>query len=74
MNHVSVSPTDGNGPTQGQRKTPTRVGTADHFVESRLLFVTREIHPKTFRGFEKWRHTTTEMSRQTQWKPLVFDY
>ena len=26
MNHVSVSPTDGNGPTQGQRKTPTRVG------------------------------------------------
>ena len=21
MNHVSVSPTDGNGPTQGQRKT-----------------------------------------------------
>ena len=27
MNHVSVSPTDGNGPTQGQRKTPTRVGT-----------------------------------------------
>ena len=27
MNHVSVSPTDGNGPTQGQRKTLTRVGT-----------------------------------------------
>ena len=26
MNHVSVSPTDGNGPTQGQRKTLTRVG------------------------------------------------
>ena len=25
MNHVSVSPTDGNGPTQGQRKTLTRV-------------------------------------------------
>ena len=24
--HVSVSPTDGNGPTQGQRKTLTRVG------------------------------------------------
>ena len=23
MNHVSVSPTDGNGPTQGQRKTLT---------------------------------------------------
>ena len=23
--HVSVSPTDGNGPTQGQRKTLTRV-------------------------------------------------
>ena len=29
MNHVSVSPTDGNGPTQGERKTLTRVGT-DH--------------------------------------------
>ena len=26
MNHVSVSPTDGNGPTQAQRKTLTRVG------------------------------------------------
>ena len=25
MNHVSVSPTDENGPTQGQRKTLTRV-------------------------------------------------
>ena len=25
MNHVRVSPTDGNGPTQGQRKTLTRV-------------------------------------------------
>ena len=29
MNHVSVSPTDGNGPTQGQRKTLTRVGTLE---------------------------------------------
>ena len=26
MNHVSVSPTDGNGPTQGQRKILTMVG------------------------------------------------
>ena len=26
MNHVNVSPTNGNGPTQGQRKTLTRVG------------------------------------------------
>ena len=26
MNHVSVSPTDGNGPTQRQRKTLTRAG------------------------------------------------
>ena len=26
MNHVSASPTNGNGPTQGQRKTLTRVG------------------------------------------------
>ena len=26
MNHVSVSPTNGNEPTQEQRKTPTRVG------------------------------------------------
>ena len=26
MNHMSVSRTDGNGPTQGQRKTLTRVG------------------------------------------------
>ena len=26
MNHMNVSPTDGNGPTQGQRKTLTRVG------------------------------------------------
>ena len=26
LDHVSVSPTDGIGPTQGQRKTLTRVG------------------------------------------------
>ena len=26
VNHVSASPTNGNGPTQGQRKTLTRVG------------------------------------------------
>ena len=26
VKHVSVSPTNGNGPTQGQRKTLTRVG------------------------------------------------
>ena len=26
MDHVSVSPTDGSGPTQGQRKTLTKVG------------------------------------------------
>ena len=26
MNHMSVSPTNGNGPTQGQRETLTRVG------------------------------------------------
>ena len=26
VNHVSVSPTYGNGPTQGQEKTLTRVG------------------------------------------------
>ena len=26
MNHVSVNPTDGNGSTQEQRKTLTRVG------------------------------------------------
>ena len=26
MNHVSISPTNENGPTQGQRKTLTRVG------------------------------------------------
>ena len=32
MNHVSVSPTDGNGPTQGQRKTLTK----------------KEIEPTTF--------------------------
>ena len=24
MNHVSIGPTDGNGPTQGQRKTLTK--------------------------------------------------
>ena len=35
MNHVSVSPTDGNGPTQGQRKAPTRVGIVAQSVERR---------------------------------------
>ena len=38
MNHVSVSPTDGNGPTQGQRKTLTRVGTHDLRVRSPPLY------------------------------------
>ena len=33
MSHVSVSPTNGNGPTQGQRKTLTRVG-----IRSPLLY------------------------------------
>ena len=28
MNHLSISPTNGNGPTQGQRKPLTRVGKA----------------------------------------------
>ena len=35
MNHVSVSPTDGNGPTQGQRKTLTRVG-IEHIYDLRV--------------------------------------
>ena len=35
MNHVSVSPTDGNGPTQGQRKTLTRVGIETHDLRVR---------------------------------------
>ena len=34
MNHVSVSPTDGNGPTQGQRKTLTTSVTGVRFHES----------------------------------------
>ena len=40
MNHVSVSPTSGNGPTQGQRKTLTRVGIErdDLRVRSPLLY------------------------------------
>ena len=41
VNHVSVSPTNGNGPTQGQRKTLTRVGiepTSDLRVRSPLLY------------------------------------
>ena len=29
MNHVSVGPTGGNGPTQGQRKTLTRARSAE---------------------------------------------
>ena len=32
MNHLSVSPTDGNGPTQGQRKTLTKVGVGQTLV------------------------------------------
>ena len=36
MNHVSVSPTDGNGPTQGQRKTLTRVGI--HILKAEFIW------------------------------------
>ena len=35
MNQVSVSPTDGNGPTQRQRKPLTRVGIEDQSAEQR---------------------------------------
>ena len=34
MNHVSVSPTDGTGPTQGQRKTLTRVGIEPNYINT----------------------------------------
>ena len=39
VNHVSFSPTNGIGPTQGQRKTLTRVGNElthahNHFIRS----------------------------------------
>ena len=37
MKHLSVSPTNGNGPTQGQRKTLTRVGIKP-MVRSPLLY------------------------------------
>ena len=37
MNHVIISPTDGNGPTQGQRKTLTRVGTEPTTFRSHRL-------------------------------------
>ena len=33
VDHVSVSPTNGNRPTQGQRKTLTRVGIEAQSVE-----------------------------------------
>ena len=35
VNHVSISPTNGIGPTQGLRKTLTRVGIVAQSVEER---------------------------------------
>ena len=40
MNHVSVSPTDGNGPTQGQRKTAFALVRREQAVGSEDVKVT----------------------------------
>ena len=49
MNHVSVSPTDGNGPTQGQRKTLTSCADVDNDsilkAEDRQVYLFRSVGP-----------------------------
>ena len=46
MNHVSVSPTDGTGPTQGQRKTLTRVAKVCYSVLNILSEKDRQLWEK----------------------------
>ena len=53
MNHVSASPTDGNGPTQGQRKTLTRVGNepTTYKVKWQSLLVLVRVHCRDYNIF-----------------------
>ena len=47
---VSVSPTDGNGPTQGQRKTLTRVGIFGLYNGNKGLYK-RNLSSRKYPGF-----------------------
>ena len=54
MNHVSVSPADGTGPTQGQRKTLTRVGYTDPKLWHSLSIDVKKLKPfSSFRQYIK---------------------
>ena len=48
MNHVSVSRTNGNGPTQGQRKTLTRVVGFLFILFSLLFFSSQKKSPRFY--------------------------
>ena len=67
MNHASVSPTDGNGPTQGQRKTLTRVGieptTFGLDLRRYLLYTYRDLRSKEDRD----KNSLFVLERPTDW-------
>ena len=57
VNHVSVSPTDGNGPTQGLRKTLTRVGIEPTIfgLDHRAAALPTELQGQTEADRGNWR-------------------
>ena len=43
MNHVSISPTNENGSTQGQRKNLTRETKIAHLVRNKIIILKRNV-------------------------------
>ena len=71
MKHVSVSPTDGNGPTQGQRKTLTRVGISElHFF--RAFCGSTRLHGHTTSTRVLTQSTLFVFRWKTVWKMFSF--
>ena len=60
MNHVSFSPTNGNGPTQGQRKTLYRVG-----IEPTTAVLPTELQGQTGTGCFLWKSSSFSIDEST---------
>ena len=64
MSHISVSPTNGNGFTQGQRKTLTRMGIESHDLRVRSPLLYRpsyKVGPEQAVGTEDVKLTAMNM-------------
>ena len=72
MNHVSVSPTDGNVPTQGQRKTLTRVGIEPTTFELDHRCSTDRATREQAVGTEDVKVTAINMNKCKEGRPTFF--